>query len=319
MLRANPVSDPAYYLTASGEWDRTGAWQGKDAERLGIAGTDDTRAFRKLMANRTPEGKKLTARDHPDRRCGYDLTFSEPKSVSIIRELAGDDRIERARAEATAEIMRDVVEPLAATRDRRMFGFRPATTGNLSYLTFQHRLGRPVNGVPDMNGHDHVVIPNSTYLNGRRTALEFAAIKEKAPLIQAAWHSLYARKLNELGYDTRVTKDGFEMASVSDATIRKFSGRTIQVLSEQERREAELQGKISRTRDALELENLYGKMAKVKSPKAKAGLGAKTRELKKSDIDPATLLAAWECPADGQGASGACGNPQQGRGAIRGG
>ena len=268
MLRINAVSSPAYYLSASGEWDRTGSWSGKSADRLGIAGTPDTEAFRRLMANRTPDGQKLTPRDHAERRTGYDLTFSEPKSVSIFRELTGDDRIDRAREESVREVMRSVVEPLAATRERRLFGFRPVETGNLAWLDFHHRLGRPVKGVPEMNGHTHVVIPNCTRSGNRHLALEIRPIKEAAPLIQAAWHASYASKLKGLGYDIRPTKDAFEIAGVHDSTIRKFTGRS-------------------------ELIELEAKRREVRSPKGRAALGALTRERKQANVDPDKLLAAW--------------------------
>ncbi len=268
MIRCNAVSDASYYLHASGEMDTPWAWQGRLSGRLGLSGVDHD-AFRKLMRNRTPDGSKLTAMDHPDRRLGYDLTFAEPKSVSLMEQLAGDTRIAAAREASVREIMEELVEPLAATRDRRLFGFRPVETGNLAWTGFYHRLGRPVGGVSDPNGHVHVVLPNATERSGRHLALEIRPIKEAMPLIQAAWHANFAGKLRELGYGIRPTRDGFEIAGVADATIRKFSRRS-------------------------ELIELEAKRREIKSPKGKAALGALTREKKLEAVAPEKLHAAWE-------------------------
>ncbi|MBD3719442.1 relaxase domain-containing protein [Klebsiella pneumoniae] len=68
-------------------------WQGKGAEALGIDGKAvDKALFTELLKGKLPDGSDLTriqdgANKH---RPGYDLTFSAPKSVSVMAMLGGD-------------------------------------------------------------------------------------------------------------------------------------------------------------------------------------------------------------------------------------
>ncbi len=65
-----------------------GKWHGQGAKLLGLKGEVTREAFTALVENRHPEtGKRLTPRTKVERRVGYDLTFSVPKSVSIMQAL----------------------------------------------------------------------------------------------------------------------------------------------------------------------------------------------------------------------------------------
>ena len=71
-----------------------GLWGGKAAERLGLCGQVDQESYFALCDNLHPSsGEQLTPRQKANRRAGYDFTFSAPKSVSVMYELSGDERI----------------------------------------------------------------------------------------------------------------------------------------------------------------------------------------------------------------------------------
>src|SRR5271165_5795379 len=87
-----------YYYAALGRSDyygsEMGIWGGKGAERLGLRGEVERKDFVALAENKRPDGKALTVRTKENRRAGYDLTWSVPKSVSLY--LAdGDKTVER--------------------------------------------------------------------------------------------------------------------------------------------------------------------------------------------------------------------------------
>src|ERR1700751_3098272 len=70
---------------------QVGAWGGKGAERLGLAGDVSREGFIALASNKVQQtGEKLTVRKKENRRAGYDFTFSVPKSVSMYLALSGE-------------------------------------------------------------------------------------------------------------------------------------------------------------------------------------------------------------------------------------
>jgi conjugative relaxase-like TrwC/TraI family protein len=73
--------DTGYYHEGQ---ELAGAWGGKGAERLGLAGAVSQEAYFALCDNRDPStGEQLTPRNKDNRRVGFDFTFSAPKSVSV--------------------------------------------------------------------------------------------------------------------------------------------------------------------------------------------------------------------------------------------
>jgi conjugative relaxase-like TrwC/TraI family protein len=73
------------------------AWQGKGAEALDLEGSIDRDQFKALLDGVLPSGQVLgTVRNgEREHRPGWDLTFSAPKSVSVMALIAGDKRLIR--------------------------------------------------------------------------------------------------------------------------------------------------------------------------------------------------------------------------------
>jgi conjugative relaxase-like TrwC/TraI family protein len=71
------------YYTESGHTQ--GRWLGSGAAELQLAGDVNEKAFDRLAAGFHPEtGDALVQRAGDSHRPGWDLTFSAPKSVSIV-------------------------------------------------------------------------------------------------------------------------------------------------------------------------------------------------------------------------------------------
>ena len=100
-----------------------------------------------------------------NRRAGYDICLSAPKSVSLYLAMTGDKDVERMLREAAAETM-SAMEANMETRLRgedeegRNRDDDDRTTGNMAYATFLHRETRPIEGKCDP--HAHITATRST-------------------------------------------------------------------------------------------------------------------------------------------------------------
>jgi len=72
-------------------------WHGRDAISLGLVDQIDKDIFLNLYDGFSPRGEPLTQNvGKEDHRAGFDLTFSAPKSVSVLQTRKGDVRPSRA-------------------------------------------------------------------------------------------------------------------------------------------------------------------------------------------------------------------------------
>ena len=76
------------YYTGAGE--SPGYWLGEGARRLGLEGEVEPEDLRQVLAGVSPHGEILTAGGVAEakRVAGFDLTFSAPKSVSLLYGLS---------------------------------------------------------------------------------------------------------------------------------------------------------------------------------------------------------------------------------------
>ncbi|MDG3487523.1 MobF family relaxase, partial [Klebsiella pneumoniae] len=134
-------------------------WQGKGAEALGLEGKVDKQVFTELLQGKLPDGSDLTRiQDGVNKhRPGYDLTFSAPKSVSMLAMLGGDKRLIDAHNRAVTVALNQV-ESLASTRVKRDGVSETVLTGNLIIARFNHDTSR----AQDPQIHTHSVVINTT-------------------------------------------------------------------------------------------------------------------------------------------------------------
>ena len=249
-----------------GGWGWPGPWD--SASSAGCA-TTATRSA----------GGRLTPRTKQQRRVGYDLNFHAPKSASLLAEVAGDARVERAFAAAVRETVAELEADVEArVRCRGADGTR--VTGELVHATFVHHTARPVAGVPDPHLHAHCFAFNATWDDAeqRWKAMDLGAVKRDAGYFEAAFHARLAGGLVALGYQVERTADGrsFEVAGVSRELVVAFSSRAQQV----EASAARLGVTDAAGRDRL---------------------AAKTRNRKREDLDDARLRELWDAKmTDGQ-------------------
>lgn len=217
-----------YYTRADA--DRSGEWVGKGAEILGLDGRVDAKQFEAILKGLLSDGSRVGSegRDH---RSGTDLTFSMPKSWSLIALVGGDNRIIDAYRDAVKETLHWAEKNLAETRMDVKGREKVVHTGNLVVGLFQHDTNR--NQEP--NAHFHAVVANVTQgPDGKWRALRNDKLWAHNTLLNAMTMARFRLSVEKLGYETgEQSKHGnFEAAGVTKEQRDAFSTRRAEVLAQ---------------------------------------------------------------------------------------
>ena len=249
-----------------------GQFHGELAAQLGIQGVTTKEAFHSLCDNLIPlSGEMLTQRTRQDRTVGYDLTFSVPKSVSIINALHENSGIQEAFSQSVNETMK-LVEADIMTRVRVDSKDENRKGHGMIWAEFIHTTARSIdkNTAPDPFLHCHAFLFNATMdvVEGKIKAAQFQFAKRDAPYYQAIFYKKMADRLVELGYSVHKSGKSFELDGVPESIRSLFSKRTRQIEN-----------------FALE----HG----ITGEKALSELGSKTRTAKQKGLSMAELKADW--------------------------
>ena len=218
----------------SGEGEAEGRWMGDAAEELGLAGRVEADQLTAMLTARNPlNGEPFGMRAVPGRGPvpGFDLTFSAPKSVSLLWALGGP----QAAVEVKDAHRRSVEAALhyiqrQACWTRRGAGGAEFVHGNgFLAAAFEHRSSRA--GDPQL--HTHVLIANATKgPDGRWTRLYHPAIYDHAKTAGYIYEANLRHELSrQLGVQWQPLRNGIaEIEGFSDSHLREFSTRRQQIL-----------------------------------------------------------------------------------------
>lgn len=218
------ASDNYYTAEQSSEMS---VWAGSGSEDLGLSGAVGKDSFEAILNGILPSGEGVAQVEN--RRAGYDLTFSMPKSASVLAYVAGDKRILTANQAAVQKAMNWVEKNLA--EGRKGADGTPVRTGNLVYALFQHDTSRAL----DPQAHIHAVVANLTRLpDGKWQALHADKLWSNNSVIGSIYHAYLRSELEKLGYSVELKgKHGaFEIAGVPKPVIEAFSQRREQILEQ---------------------------------------------------------------------------------------
>jgi len=194
-----------YYL---GGPEAAGEWTGASAAALGLKGEVGGAALDRALAGEHPATGAPLGRVLAARRPGFDLTFSAPKSVSVLFGI-GDDRLRAVLQEAHDRAVWDALgylEREAAVTRRGPAGVHGIAGNGFVAAGFRHRTSRA--GDPQL--HTHVLVANLTLgadgqwstLDGRRI---YAHAKTAGFLYEARLRTLLTR---ELGIEWTPVRNG---------------------------------------------------------------------------------------------------------------
>lgn len=212
------------------EHAEAGVWGGEGARALGLEGQVERDAFEGILNGKLPDGEMVGQVE--GRRLGLDLTFSMPKSASILALVSGDRRILDAHLAAVKSTMSQLVEKqFAESRNyERSRSGEPQKTGNLVYALFAHDTSRAL----DPQGHIHAVVANLTRdAKGTWKALWNGEIWKNNTTIGQFYHAAFRAQLQKLGYETEAAgKHGsFEIKGVPADVVKEFSQRREDILT----------------------------------------------------------------------------------------
>lgn len=229
-----------------------GSVHGKGLKYLGIKDGSllNENLFRSLLVAHHPEtGEVLLKNSGNDRRAGFDVTTSAPKSVSLLDALARvngrediSDHLRAAHESATQKMMQKIQNNYAYTRiadpDRPGKTIRVKTNG-MMWVNFTHDITRSTQGgIVDPQLHTHNFIFNlvsyTDPITGETRTLTLSneeIFKQKMYLGQY-YRSELAQELKKLGYEIVMTdaRNGFfEIKGIDEEFLKIFSGRSEEI------------------------------------------------------------------------------------------
>ena len=231
------LSDEAKYLPH---------WMGKGAEDLGLQGVIDQMQFERLLEGILPNGQVIGLQKNGEynHRAGFDITFSAPKTVSLLALLVGDKRFLEIHGRAVVTTVNEIERFCAQARTAGEDGKTVfENTENLVAALFPHDTSRSL----DPQLHTHVVIANMTKrLDGRWRALAsnraksgevvqgfFERIHDYQLYFSSIYRSEMAKELKALGFGLELTGQHgqFEIKGIPKDLIEFFSKRRAEVLT----------------------------------------------------------------------------------------
>lgn len=264
---ANYYAKDGYYTDC--QLTEHSQWLGRGAEALGLTGQVDRDAFEAVLAGELPDGGRIADGSREDHRPGFDLTFSAPKSVSLLAYVGGDRRLLDAHREAVVATLGWAEARLAASRSGNGRGGQDIVpTGKLVIALFQHDTSRML----DPQAHVHAIVANMTHLpDGQWRALAAHGLWTGKTTIASVYNASFRQAVEKLGYEPEASgRHGqFEIAGVSREAIAAFSQRRAEIVE---------------TAKGLEHQ----------TPAAMAAVTLRTRGAKPEAVDREQLHAQWQ-------------------------
>ena len=234
---ASYFSKDDYYLDR--EQREPSAWWGRGAAYLRLSGEVDRDCFQKLLSRELPQGHhgakiegKGVAADtkaaEKKRRVGIDLTFSAPKSVSLMALVGGDTRLAQAHDKAVETALAYLQDETSVARITRGKQTTSERTGNFVVARFQHDTSRHLD--PQM--HTHCVVMNLTQrFDGAWRALSNEGIYRHKMAAGAIYRAALAYALQKMGYgiDKQHADGRFELSGLTPDQLETFSKRRVEI------------------------------------------------------------------------------------------
>ena len=249
---------------------------------LGLVGVVEADELRALVEGKHPvTGEDLLAGSRPRSVRAFDLTFSAPKSVSLLWAFGSEpvaEVVAAAHREAVEAALGFLEERAAVARVQSQGVRRRVATEGWVVAGFVHRTSRE--GDPQL--HTHCLVPNLVRRagDGRHVALDAGPLFEWARAAGSVYQNELQRSLSlRLGVcwgpDRHNTR---EMVGFTRAQLRAFSKRSAQI-------EAELEAKGA----------LYESPALRMQADDEASLA--TRAGKDHSLTPSLLAGRWQTEA----------------------
>ncbi|WP_373964388.1 MobF family relaxase [Kosakonia sacchari] len=256
-------------------------WLGEGASQLGLEGPVRSDQLTAVLEGRLPDGSRLGKQINGNHthRPGHDLTFSAPKSVSILALIGGDKALLEAHQRAV-RVAAGYVEKLISARETVDGKTSIVHTGKMVAALYTHDTTRNL----DPGLHTHMLVANMTELNGKWKALATDTIHnagfiETVMKMQVTLGKLYRKALRE-----GVESLGHEVEEVGPHGMWEIKAVPKEVREEYSSRGREIRGAV-------------GAEATLKS------LDIAAKNTRKAKVDPSRLrlMERWQTQMKEQG------------------
>lgn len=235
MLSISSIKGDAGYYSHEDNYYASGSldsrWMGEGAEKLGLKGEVASADMDAVRQGRLPDGSDLSRMvDGVNKhRSGYDLTFSAPKSVSVMALVGEDRRFIEAHNRAVAVVMQEV-EQLVSTRITQEGKTETVLTGNMVAALYNHDTSRDL----DPQIHTHALVFNATFADEKWRSLASdtrmkTGFSENLYATKIALGNLYRSALREdiesMGFET-VAAGKHGLWELKDVPVNVFSSRS---------------------------------------------------------------------------------------------
>lgn len=231
-IQAMSGGSEAYYLALAKEdyyrkgGEPPGRWYGKGAKLLNLKGRIEDASLRHVLLGYDPASQQALVRNagKENRQPGWDLTFSAPKSVSVLWSQAPPETrqaIQQAQAQAVDKALDYIEKEAAWTRTGK--GGCERRQAKLVVAKFEHGTSRE----QDPQLHTHALIANvGLRPDGSTGTIESHPIYKNKMAIGALYRAELAHQLRRnLGLEVEKTKTAFEIKGVSKGLMTEFSKR----------------------------------------------------------------------------------------------
>jgi conjugative relaxase-like TrwC/TraI family protein len=222
----NTLAKSEYYASAE-KGEPPGVW-GEGARLIGIQEkTIDNATLKAVMTGHKPNGEKLAQNAGKENfRVGMDLTFSAPKSVSIVWANADPqlrEEISQAQAQAIEAAMAYMTPKIEARRGHN--GTTKETPQALIYGVFEHCNSR----ANDPTLHSHCVVSNTCVRqDGTTGAIDQRGLFEHKLAAGTIYRAHLANAMQRLGFGIEPDPHNegiFQVAGVPKDLEKHFSKR----------------------------------------------------------------------------------------------
>ncbi|NKB55061.1 MAG: relaxase domain-containing protein [Alphaproteobacteria bacterium] len=221
-----------YYAKGDPEAQAASQWHGKGAAAAGLEGFVTPEVFQRVLDGNTPDGRWLGRMVDGEwkHRAGIDLTFSAPKSVSVMALVAGDDRLIAAHDQAVRAVLDHIEARVLETRvwDPKLGAQVKERDLDMVAALFRHEVNRN----KDPHLHSHGVVANMVRPgDGKWRSIEGESLFDHKMEMGARYRTELAMNVRELGYEIERTHlDGrFDVTGVPKSILDAFSTRSQEI------------------------------------------------------------------------------------------
>ncbi|MFN3213716.1 MAG: MobF family relaxase [Henriciella sp.] len=213
------------YYTKENEAEAESDWDGRGAERLALDGDVNRRDFESLLNGYDPKtSEPLVQTSNKSHAPGWDMTYSAPKSVSVLWALsppAERVKIEAAHRQAVSVATKHLEDNHALTRRGKGGAVREPVAG-LTIARFHHHTSRDL----DPQLHTHAFIFNAApRQDGTWGSLVSRELYKAQKETGAVYRNHLANALERDGYTVDRQGSSFRMRAIPHQIERAFSKR----------------------------------------------------------------------------------------------